>query len=241
MAYVYIHKTKDEGKPFYIGISEKKNGYNRAKNKRGRNPYWNRVVKKHGFTYEILNEGLSWEEAQEYEKKYIKEYKEKGYKLTNMTKGGEGTIGYKRPKEELRKIIDKQSKKKTLTVGGLIHKLKKYDENTPIYLGDVKHRDQIVWMDELTFIERDMKPHDIPHDWDDDGWGDDDKKCLVLFGASHHTFVKSKLELEIEFNKLNDMYDYYESLTEDEKHQINKRLDELFNKSIVFRYIDNIL
>jgi len=241
MAYVYIHKTKDEGKPFYIGISENENGYKRAQNTKRRNPYWNRVVKKHGFIYEILNEGLSWQEAQEYEMKYIKEYKEKGYKLTNMTDGGEGTLGYKRPKEELRKIIDKTSKKKTLTVGGLIHKLKKYDENTPIYFADVKHRDEIVWMDELAFIEKDMKPHDIPHDWDDDGWGDNDKKCLVLFGASHHKFVKYKLELETEYNKLDDIYNYNESLKEDEKNEISKRLDALSNKLIVFKYIDNIL
>jgi len=191
MAYVYLHKTKDEGRPFYIGISNAEGEYNRAKNNRRRNSYWNNVVKKHGFTYEILNEGLSWDEAQQYEKKYIKEYKDKGYQLTNMTDGGEGTLGWKRPEKEKRMIADKNSKKKTLTVGGLIHKLSGLPSDTPIYFGEVKKRDEIVWMDELSFIQRKQETADTPHEWDDDGWDDKRVNCLVFIGAMMMNMIKS--------------------------------------------------
>lgn len=40
MGYVYLHKRKNNGEPFYIGISEKDDdGYGRSKTKKGRNQH----------------------------------------------------------------------------------------------------------------------------------------------------------------------------------------------------------
>ena len=100
---VYFHKRKDTNEVFYVGIGTPK----RPKSKFNRNTYWYNIVKKVGYTIEIVHEGLTWDEACEYEVKYIKDFGRKDIgkgKLVNMTDGGDGSVGFKHS-EETKKIM----------------------------------------------------------------------------------------------------------------------------------------
>lgn len=48
--YIYAHYRNDTGDLFYVGKGEG----NRYKSKQGRNPYWQNIVKAHGYKAEIL-------------------------------------------------------------------------------------------------------------------------------------------------------------------------------------------
>lgn len=64
--YVYRHFKKNTNYVFYIGIGKQAN-YFRAKTKYGRNNFWNNLVNKYGFDYEIVQDNLTFLEAQELE------------------------------------------------------------------------------------------------------------------------------------------------------------------------------
>ena len=89
--YVYIHFTKDSLVPFYIGKGINK----RYLSKSNRNKYWNNIVNKHGFVSDILKYFNSHTEALNYEIEMIKFFKDEGFKLCNLTNGGEGHLGLK--------------------------------------------------------------------------------------------------------------------------------------------------
>jgi|688.fasta_scaffold360728_2 hypothetical protein len=96
MAYVYRHIRLDKNEPFYIGISSL-NNYSRCINT-DRNNLWNKIVNKSDYKIEILLDNLTWEEACEKEKEFIKLYGRKNNNtgiLANLTDGGEGVIGLK--------------------------------------------------------------------------------------------------------------------------------------------------
>jgi hypothetical protein len=100
--YTYIHYKADTLEPFYIGKGKK----NRHKVKSDRNNYWNNVVAKHGFVSEILSVFNDEKNALEHEKFLIATFRSLGYKLVNLTDGGEGTSGFPLPehvKESQRK------------------------------------------------------------------------------------------------------------------------------------------
>ena len=104
MAYIYKHIRKDTNEVFYIGIGKTKNRY---KEKAKRNEYWNRIVNKVGFEYEIIEDGLSWDVACEREVYWIKYYGRKDLNegnLVNMTDGGESTCGRIHTIETIEKI-----------------------------------------------------------------------------------------------------------------------------------------
>ncbi len=97
----------NNGVPFYFGIT---NNFKRRKCehlvvlKKGKNgkswPVYNKIRKlMREESYElkmvIIKDGLSYDEANQLEIQYIKEYKEKGIKLYNLTAGGEGTLNHK--------------------------------------------------------------------------------------------------------------------------------------------------
>lgn len=111
MAYVYRHIRLDKNVPFYIGISEK--DIYRATITSCRNPIWKAIAKKTEYDVEILLDGLSWEEACEKEKEFIKLYGRIDLKtgtLANLTDGGEGTLGRKyAPTKEHRKNLSKSA------------------------------------------------------------------------------------------------------------------------------------
>ena len=89
--YTYAHINKDTNKIFYIG----KGFENRYKSTDRRNRYWHNIVNKHNFNAEILAYWNTEKEALDHEMLLISCFKDMGYKLANMTDGGEGTSGYK--------------------------------------------------------------------------------------------------------------------------------------------------
>ena len=126
MAVVYQHIRKDTNQIFYIGIGKT---IASAKSKNGRNNYWKNIVKKTEYDIEILHTDLTWDEACELEKKYIKQYGRVDIGtgiLSNMTDGGDGNNNYspeviekmvykkrgiKLKKEHRQKISDNSGKK----------------------------------------------------------------------------------------------------------------------------------
>jgi hypothetical protein len=89
--YVYLHRRKDTGQIFYIGIGVRRRAYQKIH----RNDMWHNVVNKYGYTIEIIHRNLTQEEAFDIEIKLIKKYGRRdlglGY-LVNMTDGGEGKV-----------------------------------------------------------------------------------------------------------------------------------------------------
>lgn len=97
MAYVYRHIRLDKNEPFYIGIGITEN-YLRAYSKKSRNKLWKTIANKSGYEVEVMFDDLSWEEACKKEKEFISLYGRIDTKtgiLSNMTDGGDGTIGVK--------------------------------------------------------------------------------------------------------------------------------------------------
>lgn len=117
MFYLYHHIRLDTNEVFYIGISRhnKCYKYKRAAQKDKRNPIWKNIVAKTDFKYEILleSDNISVIKAKEIEliAKYgkIRDYTGS---LANISDGGEGTFGYKLPKEILQKRSIKMKGKK---------------------------------------------------------------------------------------------------------------------------------
>ena len=233
MAYVYLHKTKNDGTPFYIGISSKDDGYSRSKNKKRRNPFWKAVVDKYDYEIEILKDGISFDEAKELEVKYIKEYKENGHRLVNMTEGGDGTVGFKLPKAQKRRLAESQAKRKIITIGGLIEKLKQYDLDSPVYIGHVKtdmlNHTKLEYFDGVSVLNRKMVAHDTD---DDDGrWYDaDSENCVVLFQHSKYDWVKEQFELEVESRKLDSILTYDETLTSEQSNELQSKQEQIYNR-----------
>ena len=91
MAIVYVHRKKNTGEIFYVGIGQtEKRAYNITNRQ---NKHWKRVVKKYGYVVEILEKGLDWEQACRRERELIAELGRNDLKLgplVNMTDGGDG-------------------------------------------------------------------------------------------------------------------------------------------------------
>jgi hypothetical protein len=95
MAYVYRYIRLDTNQPFYIGIGCD-NSFSRAKQLDNRSKYFNNIISKTKYEVEILLYNLTWEDAKEKEKEFIKLYgrKDNGTGiLCNMTDGGDGVLG----------------------------------------------------------------------------------------------------------------------------------------------------
>ena len=115
MAYLYRHIRLDKNEPFYIGIGTSKY-YSRAYRKK-RNNLWNKIVDKSDYEVEILFDNLTWEEACEKEKEFIKLYGRINLNngcLSNLTDGGEGTVNFL-ISDEHRKIVSEANKKRVFT------------------------------------------------------------------------------------------------------------------------------
>ena len=106
--YVYEHTRNDTNQIFYVGKG--KVGSRRSKTRNGRNQYWHNVVNKAGFTahkkiVEIIDEELSF--LIEIER--ISQLRELGFKLCNITDGGDGVSGYKHTNEARAKMSEKKT------------------------------------------------------------------------------------------------------------------------------------
>ena len=104
--YVYVH-FDDRNVPFYIG---KGRGGRVSENSRNRHStYWSRYVGKHGFKdYELLEENVDEKTALELEIYWIAQFKAWGFKLVNLTNGGDGMSGYKHSTESKLKMSNLQ-------------------------------------------------------------------------------------------------------------------------------------
>ena len=110
MAIVYKHIRKDKNEIFYIGIGKT---IARAKSKKSRNNHWHNIINKTDYSIEIIYNNISWEDACELEKTYIKQYGRKDLGLgllVNMTDGGDGisNISDETKKKMSNKKIDKK-------------------------------------------------------------------------------------------------------------------------------------
>lgn len=93
MAIVYIHKKKETNQVFYVGIGAKET---RAYSTHKRTNFWNKIVRKYGYTIEITHKDLCWEDACAIEKYLIAFYGRIDLGtgcLCNLTDGGDGTFG----------------------------------------------------------------------------------------------------------------------------------------------------
>jgi len=90
--YVYRHIRLDTKQPFYIGLGKAVN-FKRAFSNKNRNTHWHNITNKTSYRVDILMTDLTFEEACEKEKEFIKLYKRVPYGLLcNLTDGGEGNL-----------------------------------------------------------------------------------------------------------------------------------------------------
>lgn len=108
--YVYCYLRTGNLKPYYVGIASN-----------AQRPYQKHdsctVPTKNRHLVRVMKSALTWEEACQWERFYIKRYGRKGYEpggiLLNQGEGGEGLLGYKHT-EESRAII--RSKRATQVI-----------------------------------------------------------------------------------------------------------------------------
>jgi len=111
--FLYRHIRQDKNQPFYIGIGTKKKWftdfeteYRRAFEKTNRTTYWKNITNKTNYKVEILFESDDYNFIKQKEIEFIALYGRydlgKGT-LTNLTDGGEGTLGM---------IISKETRKR---------------------------------------------------------------------------------------------------------------------------------
>lgn len=106
-SYVYVHFRLSNGSPFYVGKGSSKY---RHKSRCSRNAYWHNVVNKEGgFKAEKIIDGIDDDLAYLCEIEAIELFKRRGFKLVNMTDGGEGHLGLK---ARLGVVVDWQTKEK---------------------------------------------------------------------------------------------------------------------------------
>lgn len=97
--YTYAHYKADTKEIFYIGKGSGRRAYDSSQ----RSKFWKSVVAKHGFSVEIL---ASWDcekDAFSHEKFLIETFRSMGFRLCNMTDGGEGVSGYKMDEQTLKR------------------------------------------------------------------------------------------------------------------------------------------
>lgn len=92
--YVYLHRRKDTGEVFYVGIGIRNRPYQKTYNRR--NKIWKDIINKTDYDVEIIYEVDSWIQACVIEIMLIQKYGRKDLglgTLANMTDGGDGTLG----------------------------------------------------------------------------------------------------------------------------------------------------
>ena len=100
MFYTYAHYTP-QGRLFYIGKGQGRRAHMFHK----RSQHWKNVVSKHGVPdVQILSNWDSEAEAFDHEKLLISCFRDMGYKLCNLTDGGEGSSGFKHSEQTKSKL-----------------------------------------------------------------------------------------------------------------------------------------
>lgn len=131
--YLYQHIRLDTNEVFYIGIGTKNKNdlkssfnsiiYRRAYSKSGRNNIWKHITNKTNYKVYIVLESNDYEYIKQKEIEYISIYRKKsnGGTLSNLTNGGDGSVGYKMTDFQKKKLSDKLKLRK----GSLHHRSKK--------------------------------------------------------------------------------------------------------------------
>lgn len=112
MAIVYRHRRLDKNEVFYVGIGKKES---RAFDMVHRNHIWKGIKSRSEVEVEIVARDLSWELACELEQLMISEYGRIDLHtgtLSNLTDGGEGTLGVKQSQESIAKRVAKNKGRK---------------------------------------------------------------------------------------------------------------------------------
>jgi hypothetical protein len=129
--YVYEHTRNDTGTVFYVGKGSGKR-LNIGKSGGGkRNPYWKNIVAKAGsFEAKKIVDNVDNELANLAEMERIDQLKRLGYKLANITDGGDGTTGHKLTEDAKRRIVETRAKtyKKENH-----HRFGKFGKDNPMY------------------------------------------------------------------------------------------------------------
>ena len=90
---IYLHKRLDTGEVFYVGMGGGDRPWELSRNK-----FWHNVVNKAGYEVVVIEDCLTWEQADEIEIMLIAHYgrRDRGKgPLVNLTDGGGGTKGLK--------------------------------------------------------------------------------------------------------------------------------------------------
>jgi hypothetical protein len=99
--YVYFHRRNDTNAVFYVGKGKDR----RAWSKGSRNKHWKHITEKHGYTVELVEEGLTEKQSFEREMFYVDSL---GFEnLVNLTVGGNTTTGYSHT-DETRALLKQQ-------------------------------------------------------------------------------------------------------------------------------------
>ena len=113
--YLYRHIRLDKNEPFYIGIGTKQPRIHNSVNSEYRRAYetnrkesyiWNNIVNKTVYEVEILFESDNYDFIKEKEIEFISLYGRINSNtgiLSNMTDGGDGTVGIIKSKEQIEK------------------------------------------------------------------------------------------------------------------------------------------
>lgn len=144
---VYFHINPLKNHVFYVGIGKKGRPY--EKNNR-RNDVWKRTVKKYGYIIDIVHQNLTWSEACELEKKYIKKIgrrdllndKNPSYfhgNLVNLTDGGDGNYGHIMSDEQRKKISISHKGKNTWSKGRKLSK-ETIEKRRVHFIGEKNHQ-----------------------------------------------------------------------------------------------------
>ena len=100
---VYLHRRLTTNEIFYVGIGTPKRPYKTS----GRNKHWQSIVKRDGYSVDVVEKNISWNDAVESEIALIELIGRRDLNtgsLVNMTEGGEGIQGLIYTAEHKRKI-----------------------------------------------------------------------------------------------------------------------------------------
>ena len=120
----------------YVGKGHGKRAYKVS----DRNPHWKNVFKKHKPIVDFVAIKLTEKEALDLEVEMINIYREDGYKLCNLTEGGEGTSGLKPSDETRNKISEAHKGEKCYWYGKqrsaeMRHKISEANKGKQTFLG----------------------------------------------------------------------------------------------------------
>lgn len=183
--YVYVHYKKSCGTPFYVG----KGKGARCTSKHGRNPFWKKVVEKHGVVVKVVQSGIQEWYAFELEKELIALYglrQDGSGTLVNMTDGGEGISGHVMSSETKSKI-SKASKQAAESVSWRNTKSELFKKNWQSPLFREAHKKAVAKAHNIPIVRGDGKSYESVIQAAIENNTDPSHICKVLKGKRNKT------------------------------------------------------